>query len=186
MRLRLAHAPYVAHKIAVDLLQSKMVHFTQGVEAVVKVAKEVIEEELEKESALDERVWELIEEKELEEDPDLELADRKQLFWLIKKRLAPEYGVILNYEEKYNDISHKVLRKLYQEDLINYSVPDNRIKNIIFNSINSYLESYDEIENKILEKIANYKRKLIPGSQEYEIVFQKLFEEELKKRGILR
>ncbi|NPA03715.1 MAG: DUF507 family protein [Epsilonproteobacteria bacterium] len=182
MRLYLAHAPYVANKIAIDLL-SNNIQFTQGVEIVVKSVREVLEEELEKEARLDEKVWELIE--ELEEDPDLELADRKQLFWLIKKRLAPEFGVILNYEDKYNDISHKILRKLYEEDLINYTLPDNKVKNLIFNAITSYIKSYDEIEDIVIEKISNYKRKLIPGSDEYEIVFQKLFEEELKKRGLL-
>ncbi len=185
MRLRVAHAPYVANKIAIDLLQSEVVSFTRGVEAVVGAAGEVLKAELSKEAALDERVWEIIEEKEQEEDPDLELADRKQLFWLIKKRLAPEFGVILNYEDKYNDIAHKILKRLYDEDLINYKVSDNRVKNIIFDAIMGYIKSYDEIEDIVLEKISHYKRKLIPGTDEFEVVYTKLFEDELRRRGML-
>ena len=185
MRLRVAHAPYVANKIAIDLVRSGFVTLTSGVEPVIRAAQEILEEELKKEVALDERVRELIEEKEEEEDPDLMLADRKQLFWMIKKKLAPEYGVILNYEDKYNDIAHKILKKLYEEDLINYSVADNKVKNVIFDAITGYIKDYDEIEDIVLEKISHYKRKLIPGSDEFELVFKKMFEDELKRRGML-
>ena len=183
MRLRLAHVPYVANKIAIDLLKSSLVKFTSGIEPVTKAAAEVLEEELGREAALDERVKEIIEENE--EEIEYNLADAKQLFWLIKKRLAPEYGVILDYEDKYNDIAHKILKKLYDEDLINYDVSDNKIKNIIYNAITGYIKSYDEIEDVVLEKISHYKKKLIPGSDEFELVFQRLFEDELRKRGML-
>ncbi len=183
MRLRLPHAPYVANKIAVDLLKSGFVTFTSGIEPVVKVAQEVLENELKKEAALDERVKELME--EYEEEIEHNLVDAKQLFWMIKKRLAPEYDVILNYEDKYNDIAHKILDRLYEEDLINYEVPDNKVKNIIYDAITSYIKSYDEIEDVVLEKISHYKRKLIPGTEEFDIIFERLFEDELRRRGML-
>ncbi|BCD68752.1 DUF507 family protein [Nitratiruptor sp. YY09-18] len=183
MRLRLPHAPYVANKIAIDLLNSNMVTFTQGVEPVVRAAQEVLEQELKKEAALDERVKEIMEENE--DEIEFNMADSKQLFWLIKKKLAPEYGVILNYEEKYNDIAHKIFKKLYDEDLINYTVADNRIKNIIYDAIEKYIKSYDEVEDIVLEKISHYKKKLIPGTEEFELVYTRMFEDELKKRGML-
>jgi hypothetical protein len=183
MRLRLPHAPYVANKIAIDLLNSGFVTFTSGIEMVVKVAQDVLEEELKKEAALDERVRELIEENE--EEIELNLADAKQLFWLIKKRLAPEYGVLLDYEDKYNDFAHKILKRLYEEDLINYEVSDNKVKNVIFNAIMGYIKSYDEVEDIVLQKIENYKKRLIPGTEEFELVYQRLFEDELRRRGML-
>jgi hypothetical protein len=37
----------------------------------------------------------------------------------------------------------------------------------------------------VLERISHYKRKLIPGSEEYEIIFERMFEEELRKRGMM-
>jgi len=183
MRLRLPHAPYVANKIAIDLLGSGLVTFTSGIEPVVRTIKEVIEEELKKEAALDERVRELME--EYEEEIEANLVDAKQLFWMIKKRLAPEYDVILNYEERYNDYAHKILHRLYEEDLINYEVPQNRIKNIIFDAIMDYIRTYDEIEEIVLEKISHYKRKLIPGTEEFEIIFERMVQEELRRRGML-
>ncbi|WP_187647417.1 DUF507 family protein [Nitrosophilus labii] len=183
MRLRLPHAPYVANKIAIDLAKSGFVTLTKGIESVIKAAQEIIEEDLKKELALEEHVREIIEENE--DEIEFMLADSKQLFWMIKKRLAPEYDVILNFEDRFNHLSHKILDYLYEEDLIRYTVPENKVKNIIFNAIVDYIKMYDEIEDKVFEKISNYKRKLVPGSEEFELVFQKMYEEELRKRGML-
>ena len=183
MRLRLPHAPYVANKIAIDLANSGFVTLTKGVEPVAKAAQEVLEEDLKKEKALEEHVKEIIEENE--DEIEYMLADPKQLFWLIKKKLAPEYGVILNFEDRFNHLAHKILDKLYEEDLIRYNVPENKVKNIIFNAIVGYIKTFEEIEDIVLERISHYKRKLIPGSEEFELVFQKMYEEELKKRGML-
>ena len=59
---------------------------------------------------------------------------------------------------------------------------------IIFLSVNvieEYLKSYEKIEDEVIEKIEGYKRKLIPGTEEYELVFEKLYEEELRKQDML-
>ncbi|WP_200762790.1 DUF507 family protein [Nitrosophilus alvini] len=183
MRLRLPHAPYVANKIAIDLAKSGFVTMTKGIEPVAEAAKELLEDDLKKEAALEERVKEIIEENE--EEIEFMLADPKQLFWMIKKKLAPEYGVILDFEDRYNDLAHKILDRLYEDDLIRYDVPENKVKNIIFNAIMDYIGTYEDIEEAVLEKISHYKRKLIPGSEEFEMVFQKMYEDELKRRGML-
>ena len=44
---------------------------------------------------------------------------------------------------------------------------------------------YDKAEEAVIDKLKKYKRKLIYGTEEYEIVFSKLYEEELRKRGLL-
>lgn len=183
MRLRLPHAPYVANKIAIDLAKSSFVTLTKGIEPVAEATKKILEEDLKKELALEEHVREIMEENE--DEIEFMMADPKQLFWMIKKKLAPEYDLILNFEDRFNHLSHKILDFLYEEDLIRFNVPENRVKNIIYDAIVDYIKMYDEIEDKVLEKISNYKRKLIPGSEEYELVFQKMYEDELKKRGML-
>ena len=183
MKLRLPHAPYIANKIAIDLLNSGFVTLTRGVEPVVHYAQKIIEDEIKKEESLEERVEEILEENE--EDMEFMQVDRRNMFWLIKKKLAEDYGVILSYEDRFNDLAHRIMDKLWQEDLINYSVSDNKVKNVIYNAIDSYYKNFDKIEEAVIEKINNYKRKIPKGSEEYEILFEKLYEEELKKRGML-
>jgi len=183
MKLSSAHAPYIANKIGIDLANASFVEIIRGIEPVIEKAKEVIEKDVKNERALEERVNELIEEKE--DEIEFMRADVRQLFWMIKKKLAPEYGVILNYEERYNDISHKILNELWEEDLIDYSVSENQVRGVIFKAIEDYMKSFEQIEDVVLEKISHYKRKLIPGTEEYDLIFERLYEEELRKRGMM-
>jgi hypothetical protein len=103
---------------------------------------------------------------------------------MIKKKLAPEFGVILNYEERYSDISHKILDELYEEDLIHFEVTENRIKNIIYNAITSFIAQSAEIDDAIMSKIRSYKKKYIPGTDEFDILYEKYYKEEMTKRGM--
>jgi len=133
--------------------------------------------------ALEERVNELLEEKE--EEIEFMRADVRQLFWMIKKRLAPENGVILNSEERYSNLSHQILDELWEEELIDYTVSENQVRGVILKAIEEYMKSFEEIEDIVLEKISHYKRKLIPGTDEYDLIFQRLYEGELRKRGMM-
>ncbi|HIP15049.1 MAG TPA: DUF507 family protein [Sulfurimonas autotrophica] len=182
MKISLKTIPHIANKIAIDLNKSGVVTMTKGLESVAKEAEKVLEENVKKEMILEEKVNEICEENE--EEIEFMLADERQLFFMIKKKLAPEYGVILDYEERYSDISHKILDELYEEDLIHFDVTENRIKNIIYNAITSFIADSSEIEDAVMEKIRSYKRKFIPGTDEFEILYEKLYKEELTKRGI--
>jgi len=183
MRLSSAHVPYVANKIGIDLANAPFIEVIRGIEPVIKKAEEIIDKDVKEELLLERRVNELIEEKE--DEIEFMRADVRQLFWMIKKKLAPEYGVILNHEERYNDISHKILNELWEEDLIDYSVSENQARGVIFKAIEDYMKSFEQIEDIVIAKISNYKRKLIPGTEEYDLVFERLYEEELRKRGMM-
>ncbi|HIP54572.1 MAG TPA: DUF507 family protein [Sulfurimonas autotrophica] len=182
MKISLKTTPHIANKIAIDLNKSGVVTMTKGLESVTKEAQKVLEENIKKEMVLEKKVNEICEENE--EEIEFMLADERQLFFMIKKKLAPEYGVILDYEERYSDISHKILDELYEEDLIHFDVTENRIKNIIYNAITSFIADSSEIEDAVMEKIRSYKRKFIPGTDEFEILYEKLYKEELTKRGM--
>jgi len=155
---------------------------TKGLEPVAQEAQKVIEENVKKEMALEEKVNLICDDNE--EEIEFMLADERQLFFMIKKKLAPEFGVILDYEERYSDISHKILDELYEEDLIHFDVTENRIKNIIYNAITSFIANVSEIEDAVMDKIKSYKRRFIPGTDEFEILYEKLYREEMTKRGM--
>jgi hypothetical protein len=183
MKIRLPHAPYIANKIAIDLLNSGFVTLKKGVEPVVKIAENFTVEDIEKEMALEERVAEILDDNE--DDMEFMQVDRRNMFWLIKKKLAKEYKVILSYEDRYSDLSHKILDKLWKDGFIEYSVSENRVKNVIYTAMEKYFSSFEDVEETVANKINNYKRKLVPGSPEYDLVFERLYEEELRKKGLL-
>jgi hypothetical protein len=155
---------------------------TKGLEPIALEAQKILEENVKQEIALEEKVDLICDDNE--EEIEFMLADERQLFFMIKKKLAPEFGVILDYEERYSDISHKILDELYEEDLIHFDVTENRIKNIIYNAITSFIANVSEIEDAVMDKIRSYKRKFIPGTDEFEILHEKLYREEMTKRGM--
>lgn len=183
MRLRLPHATYVSNKIAIDILNSGFVEISQTLDQIKKIAQTHLEQDIKKEMALESKVSELLEENS--DEIEFMRLDQRQLFWMAKKKLAEEYQVILSLEDRYNNLAHTIMNALVDEGVIYFEVSDNKVKNIIFRAIDSYLKGFEEIEDLVLERIDNYKRKLIPGTEEYELVFQKLYEDELKKKGLL-
>lgn len=182
MKISLKTIPHISGKIAIDLNKSGVVTMTQGLERVANEAQKVLEDSVKREMALEEKANSICEENE--EDIEFMLADERQLFFMIKKKLAPEFGVILNYEERYSDISHKILDELYEEDLINFDVTENRIKNIIYNSITSFIADSSAIDDAVMNKIHSYKKRYIPGTDEFDILYEKLYREEMTKRGM--
>ncbi len=182
MKISLKTIPHISNKIAIDLNMSGVVTMTKGLEAVAHEAEKVLTQNVKQEMALEEKAAEICDDNE--EEIDFMLADERQLFFMIKKKLAPEYDVILDYEERYSDISHKILDELYEEDLIHFDVTENRIKNIIYNAITSFIADSSEIQDAVMNKIRSYKRNFIPGTDEFDILYEKLYKEELSKRGM--
>lgn len=182
MRIRLPHIPYITNKIVLDIANSSFIEIKDQLEKLNVSIKQILEFDLNQEKKLDEKVKELLEEQE--DEMELMQVDRKNMFWLVKKKLASEFNVILNTEDRHNDLAHKILMELVEKDLINFIVSENRVKNLIFSSIESYLKIYESLEDEVYEKISNYKTKPIPGSEEYELIFEKLYQEELRKKGM--
>jgi len=182
MKLSLKSIPHISNKIAIDLNKSGLVTMTKGLEAVANEAEKILHTNVSQELALEDKAADICDDNE--EEIEFMLADERQLFFMIKKKLAPEFGVILNYEERYSDISHKILDELYEEDLIHFDVTENRIKNVIYNAITSFIAESSEIDDAVMDKIHSYKRTFIPGTDEFEILYEKIYREEMMKRGM--
>lgn len=182
MKMTQKTIPHIANKIAIELNKSGVVSMTKGLEPIVAEAQKVLLESVKQEMALEEKVNEICDANE--DEIEFMLADERQLFFMIKKKLAPEFGVILDYEERFSDLAHKILDELYEEDLIHFDVTENRVKNVIYNAMTSFMADASEIEDAVMDKIRSYKRKFIPGTDEFDILHEKLYREELMKRGM--
>jgi hypothetical protein len=182
MKISLKTIPHISSRVAIDLNKSGVVKMTKGLEPVAHEAQKVLTQSVYQEIALEEKVDTICDENE--EEIEFNLVDERQLFFMIKKKLAPEFGVILNYEERYSEVAHKILDELYEEDLIHFDVTENRIKNIIYNSVTSFIAEASELDDAVMDKIRTYKKRYIPGTDEFDILYEKLYHEELTKRGL--
>lgn len=181
MRIKNPHIPYVARKIAIDMLNSGFIKFSGGIEGVAEVANDILLQNANAERALDEKANALLEQNE--EDMESLGVDRRNMFWMVKRRLAEESGFVLTHEDRYGALSHEILESAWKKNLIDYSVSENRAKNIIYQAITDYLKNFEKIEDIVAQKIENGTRKLIPGTDEYELVFEKMYQDELRKLG---
>jgi len=183
MRLKAKQTGYVASKIGIDLANASFVSMPKGKEAVVQACKDIIDENLEKEKKLDAKVEEMLDANY--DEIEIQQVKERELFFMIKKRLAPEFGVIMNYDDRYNDVSHSILDELYENYLLEYEVNENQVRNIIFKAFKAFADAYDKIDDIVYEKIKRMKKEYVPGSVEYELIYERLYEEELRKRGML-
>lgn len=92
MRLALDHVRFIAEKISRELAASKIVALTQGLEPVVQIASTLLEKEVLLERSVDSEVNTIMEDQD--DEISFYQADRKQLFWMIKRKVAAEKGLI--------------------------------------------------------------------------------------------
>jgi len=183
VKLKKQHSSYIARKITKDLVNADFVEVRKEKSLITQVCEEILNDDIQKEIELDIAVDELLEDQESE--IEFYKADYRQLFWMTKKRMANEFGVNLNFEDRFSNIAHKIMDLLYEEDFIHFIVNDNQVKNLISTSVNDFIKGYDEADTLAYEKIKTYKRKLIPGTEDYDAVFNRLYEEELIKKGLI-
>jgi len=183
MKLKKQHTSYIARKITKDIVNATFIEVRKEKSFITSECERIINDDIQKEIELDDAVDTLLEKQE--DDIEFYKADYRQLFWMTKKRMANDFGVNLNFEDRFSNIAHLIMDYLYEEDFIHFIVNDNQVKNLISESINNFIKGYDEADSLAYEKIKTYKRKLIPGTEDYNLVFNRLYEEELMKKGLI-
>lgn len=183
MRIKLPHAPYIARKIAIDIHNCDFIIFKSGLDPVILEAQRLLEEDINKERVLEEKAKELLDQNE--DEMDFMQVDRRDMFWMIKKKLAPSFNFELSFDDRFTKLSHEILESLWKKDLIDYNVSENKARNVIYGAIINYLDTFEEVEEIVANKLENYKRKLIPGTEEYDLIFEKLYSEELSRKGMI-
>ena len=187
MKMKLSHAVYMARKISKDIITNEHINVAISKEEMVDIVQSILEAEVIKETKLEEEVDKIISDVQEEEMGEFEYVniDYKQVFWMAKKKLAKKYDFILDSQDRYTDISHKIINTLVDKQLIDYSMSETVIKNIVFNSIMDFIQIFKDIEESVSERILHYKRKIIPGTEDYDLVYKKLYEESLSRKGLL-
>ncbi len=185
MLIKEAQVPFLARKISIDLLNSGFVTFPHSIEDATREIEEIIEDDVAWEREIENKTRDIIASQEEENEFLFYDVDRREVFKLIKNKVAEKEGFHLKKDERVDDLSHYLIKELWDKELIDYDVRDGKIKNIVYKSIMEFLHREIEARDEVYKKIENYKRPLVPGSEEFELVFQRLYEQELRKRGLI-
>ncbi len=88
-------------------------------------------------------------------------------------------------EDKINHLSHRILQALEKDPDVEQTGERSAILRSIKRVILSDLSRDDVIDALIRKKLGSYTRAIVEGSPEWDILYHKMFHEEMKKRSIL-
>ncbi len=84
-------------------------------------------------------------------------------------------------EDRVSHLSHKIIDALWKNDLADF--PDERrALECVKDAVARYFEVGDEVDSVVRAKLASYRPPKLPGSREYDILYQKFYQEELARR----
>ena len=86
-------------------------------------------------------------------------------------------------DDKISHLSHVLFKGLIDKDAIETKAEDGKIRREIKRIIEGELKAGDEIDEAVRRKIQSLSRKLIEGSPEWEVLYQKYYTEEEVRRG---
>jgi len=84
-------------------------------------------------------------------------------------------------EDRISHLAHRIIDTLWQNDLAD--LPDERRSlQCVKDAVAHYFEVGDEIDSAVRAKLASYRPPKNPGSREYDILYQKFYQEEQARR----
>ena len=86
--------------------------------------------------------------------------------------------------EKVNHISKKIIDDLEKSEDFDYKAELNEVRLEITHVMNEYLKIEDQADENARKVCASYSRKLREGTDEWDILYNKHYEEHLSKHGL--
>ena len=87
-------------------------------------------------------------------------------------------------DDKIRHITHVILKALLSQGTMSPLTDDGTIRREMRTTIERELKIAENIEEKVTKKLESYSKKIYEGSSEWEVLYQKFFEEEVSKKGL--
>ena len=84
-------------------------------------------------------------------------------------------------EDRISHLAHRIYEKLWRDDLADIA-DERRGLDSVKGSIAGFFSVMEEVDQAVRAKLASYSQAKVPGSREWEILYQKFYAEELSKR----
>lgn len=83
---------------------------------------------------------------------------------------------------KINALSHLIVKALRKADTVKFLKAENDVRLQIVKTLTDELKIEEVVDAEVRRKLASYSRKIVEGNREWDVMYQKLYEEEMKKR----
>ncbi|MGQ0666315.1 MAG: DUF507 family protein [Nitrospiraceae bacterium] len=84
-------------------------------------------------------------------------------------------------EDKVSHLSHVILNAVKGSAAVKMKSDEERVLKEIKRVLATELAQEEEIDRKVKAKLASYSRGIVEGSAEWEVLYRKTFEEEMRK-----
>ncbi len=84
-------------------------------------------------------------------------------------------------EDKVSHLSHIILQAVKKSPAVTVKSEEAKVLKEIKRVLAAELAQEDEIDRKVKAKLASYSRGIVEGSSEWEVLYRKTFEEEMRK-----
>ena len=88
-------------------------------------------------------------------------------------------------DDKINHLSHLLKKHIMKDDNFEIFVEENDVRLHIQKIITQEIKIDEEIDQKVHKKLESYSRPIIEGTNEWDILYKKMYDEELNKLGRL-
>jgi hypothetical protein len=86
-------------------------------------------------------------------------------------------------EDKVSHLSHIILQAVKKSPLVSQKGDDARMLKDIKRVLAVELAQEEGVDRKVRAKLASYSRGIVEGSSEWDVLYRKTFEEEMRKHG---
>jgi hypothetical protein len=86
-------------------------------------------------------------------------------------------------EDKVSHLSHVILKAVKNSAAVKVKNDDERVLKEIKRVLATELAQEEEIDRKVKAKLASYSRGIVEGSAEWDVLYRKTFEEEMRKHA---
>ncbi len=85
-------------------------------------------------------------------------------------------------EDRQSLFARLIVDGIWNDDLVDYEDDDTALR-VAKKAIAKFVNEYSELDEKVRGSIATLKRNVPEGSPEWDIMYSKYFEEEMKRKG---
>ncbi|BBA71758.1 MULTISPECIES: DUF507 family protein [Geobacter] len=84
-------------------------------------------------------------------------------------------------EDRISHLAHRIYDRLWKDDLADFA-DERQTLHCLKEGIASFFAVAGEVDAAVRRKLASYSQAKVPGSRDYEILYQKFYQEEMAKR----
>jgi hypothetical protein len=83
---------------------------------------------------------------------------------------------------KINHLSQLIIKALQNAGSMTFLKPENDVRLQIVKTLTDELKIEEVIDAEVRRKLASYSRKIVEGNREWDVMYQKFYEQEMKNR----